>query len=743
MKFIILLMGIGCTTNNKTNIGEEIEDTNSNEIVDADNDGYFSDEDCDDLSSNVNPGVPELCDGIDNNCDGNIDENVIKTFYADSDGDGFGDNNITLEGCEAPSGYTPISNDCDDNNNTVYPGANEECDGLDNDCDDIIDNANNGYWYPDLDGDGYGAEQDPVIGCAPDSTWVSVTGDCNDENPAVNPFGIEECDTLDNDCDGYTDEGLLITFYLDSDNDGFGDASTTVDACTSPEGYISNGEDCDDSASDIYPTADEYCDEIDNNCDGVIDESSSLDAIVYYQDSDGDTYGNPSITLSSCSQPSGYVSNNEDCNDQNNNVYPTAPELCVTSIDDDCDGQINEDDAIDKLIFYLDTDNDGHGGTQTESCTQPSGGYLSNTDCDDSNANVYQGATEICNLIDDDCDGDIDDDDSSLDTTTGEIYYFDLDQDGYGTNTSTITACLPPNGYVATGGDCDESNNTIHPNATLLCDGTDNDCDGNMDNDLDGDGYPAATCGGTDCDDSDATVLPELNGGCALGANCLEVLNNGYSIGDGTYTIDPDGFASGLDPFDVYCDMTTDGGGWTEIAYDADLPFAGHFTGGDQWIYLPNDFSFVLSDDQISAIQQLSTEGQQEYVGLCEHVIHHYYNDGGDYAYAFGFMYFDGSESDFGVNFNVGYPEIDVVQDGCATNGSPPEGGSVANATIFSFSTPLLPIRNVLCRDCGNNPSINEFFGSPLTENSAWLRQSTCGGSAKRISTQPQVCDCS
>ena len=163
--------------------------------------------------------------------------------------------------------------------------------------------------------------------------------------------------------------------------------------------------------------------------------------------------------------------------------------------------------------------------------------------------------------------------------------------------------------------------------------------------------------------------------------------------------------------------MTTDGGGWTEIAYDDDLDFDQHFTGGDGWRWMPDDFTFELSDDQIDAIQAESAEGYQAYVGLCEHVIHYYYSSSSNYVYAFGFEFFDGTTTPYGSS-SYSPHNISVTSDGCASNGG--EGGAESDATVFEFDSVLVPVRNVTCRDCGD--TFPEEFGSPLTDNPAWLR---------------------
>ncbi len=449
--------------------------------------GYTEDDtDCDDTDMAINPAADELCDGIDNDCDGATDEDDAvdaTTWYADADSDGYGDLSTSTRACTQPSDHIGDGSDCDDSDATINPAATEVCDGADNDCDGGIDEddaLDASTWYLDADGDGYGDVSSTTVACDQPSTYVAVDTDCDDGDDAQYPGADEYCNGEDDDCDGTTDEDGAVdaaTWYLDGDGDGYGDASSNVQACSQPSSYIEDDMDCDDGDAAINPAADESCDGVDNDCDGDRDEDDAIDASIWYADDDGDGYGDVSSTAQACSQPAGYLGDDTDCDDGDAAINPAASEVC-DGADNDCDGRVDPDDAADVSTWYLDADGDGYGdaSSSTGACELPSGYAASDTDCDDGDATISPGASEVCDEIDNDCDGLVDDDDSSV---MGSTWYADADLDGYGDSASTVSSCSEPSGYVDDDSDCDDSDADVNPDGTeVYGNGVDEDCDG-------------------------------------------------------------------------------------------------------------------------------------------------------------------------------------------------------------------------------------------------------------------------
>ena len=332
------------------------------EVYDDDGDGFAEvDGDCDDADADLFPGAPEYCDGVDSDCDG-------QPGPGENDGDGDG-----FLACE----------ECDDTDPAVYPGAPESCDGVDSDCEGDLSETEQ-----DDDGDGF-AECD---------------GDCDDVDAAVHPDAVELCNGgIDDDCDQVTDE------TTDGDGDGFA---------------VCDG-DCDDGDAAVHPDAAETCDGVDRDCNGIADDL----------DDDGDG-------SSPCDDA-------PDCDDGDAAVHPGAPEQPYDGVDSDCDG-LDPDDL----------DGDGFAGGAT------------GDDCDDEDDGTYPGAEETpYDGVDQDCDG--------RDLT-------DLDGDG----------------YEATdlGTDCNDTDPAVHPLADEDCeDGQDNNCDGltdaqDPDCEPDGDGDGGCAC---------------------------------------------------------------------------------------------------------------------------------------------------------------------------------------------------------------------------------------------------------
>jgi hypothetical protein len=210
----------------------------------------------------------------------------------------------------------------------------------------------------------------------------------------VNPGADEYCDGVDNNCDGSTDEDTAVdadTWYTDGDGDGYGDPGSTSAACSMPTGSVDNGDDCDDTASAVNPGATETCNGADDDCDGDTDEAGATGASTYYADDDGDGYGDAASTATSCSLPSGYSTDNTDCDDADATSNPGATEVCDDGADNDCDGDDNGCElsgttasGSSDLILYGASSGDALGGS------------VAVADCDgDGNDDLLAGAATV------------------------------------------------------------------------------------------------------------------------------------------------------------------------------------------------------------------------------------------------------------------------------------------------------------------------------------------------------------
>lgn len=599
---------------------------------DADGDGFTTcDGDCADSDYWINPGIPDECDGIDNNCDGVEDE------APDEDGDGF-----------------TTCRDCDDEDPNINPDAPEACDHIDNNCDGSIDIAADQFpdalpIYWDIDADGYASDDSDPLGWTcedsefmqnPPGFYTTVTGDCNEGDPQINPEAEEVCDSVDNDCNGQIDEGF------DTDGDGVstcaGDCNdddprffpgAPETDCTDSNDYNCDGQvgytdedgdgfaacqECDDENADVNPEAVEICDNVDNNCDGFTDEGF---------DEDGDSW-------TTCEG---------DCRDFDADDYPGAIETC-DGVDEDCDGTVDEG---------VDADGDDY-----EVCF----------DCDDSNPDMNPEEEEVCDGIDNDCDGDVDEEpgvcptptmtpeptptfeSTSTPTATPTPEPTDTPtQEPTPAPTSTPTdeptltpepTATPPvatptpdstptfeptptcsdvdndgDGYSHCEGDCNDDNRGINPGAEELCDGVDGDCDGEIDEDSDGDGYPLCE----DCDDSNPDINPYADEVCDLVDNdCDTAVDEGvktryYEDADedeyGSMTSFiracslPDGYVENSLDCDDSSDTAYPGG--YEAFYDIDEPGSGLLYCSDG---LDNDCNGLV-DDKDAVCQDEDNDG--------------------------------------------------------------------------------------------------------------------------------------
>mgnify|MGYP001563545011 CR=1 FL=1 len=468
---------------------------------DLDGDGYDGSTDCDDGDAAVNPAATDTCDGIDNDCNGVVDDG---SGYGDVDGDGYGDPSSPVS-CGSSGGVTN-DDDCDDADATVNPTATESDDGVDDDCDGWVDEdfvvegdivitevnkrsligtpgvVNNASWFEVINVSTRTVDL---------SNWVIARG----SGSSANSIMVDPAATLTVDpgamlvfCDSDDYEGATAAYPLACDYT-WGDESQ-------PAGYAGDYHD-----NTMYLRRD--ADTIGLYIEGTSTTGRDIDTISYAS-------GYPNYARFSLSLDPAH-------NDSLDN--DTVGNWCATAA-----GASGVPSASNTYRWYdtSGTAQDEYGtpnGANFDCIADEDGdGYANPEDCDDADAAINPAATEVCDGVDNDCDGTIDED-----TSGGTTWYADADSDAYGDATVTSTACTQPSGYVTDSSDCDDASAAINPAATEVCsDGIDQDCD------------PASVaCTFSGSDEIKADYDFRAYGTAASYAVGSSVANNGDFDGDG------------------------------------------------------------------------------------------------------------------------------------------------------------------------------------------------------------------
>ena len=541
------------------------------------------------------------------------DCNDALVMYNDSDADGYG--TAIKVACNGAN----LNTDCNDAVAAINPGATEICDlaNTDENCNGLADNADSGAadagksnFYADADSDTYTLAPatrfcDIVAGYR---ASVSASIDCNDAIAAINPGATEICDlaNTDENCNGLADnadataaDAGKTNFYADIDNDTYTLAPATR-FCDIVVGYrvaVSASIDCNDNNAAINPSATEICDvaNTDENCNGLADNADATAADAgktnFYADIDNDTYTLAPATRF-CDIAVGYrvaVSASIDCNDAVAAINPGATEICdLANTDENCNGLADNADATaadsGKSNFYADADSDTYTvATATRYCDIVVG-YIASVsasiDCNDNNAAINPGATEICDAanVDENCNGLADNADATAADAGKTNFYADIDNDTY-TLASASRFCDSVTGYRTAASlltDCDDTNAAVYPGAVENCanDGVDNNCNGEANSDaeavdsvayfvdFDADNFGSsvavaqqscvAVVGSvldhTDCNDASAAVYPGAVENCAnngVDNNCDGSNLESDAIDRTTYYADTDGDGAG------------------------------------------------------------------------------------------------------------------------------------------------------------------------------------------------------